>query len=1159
MKKLISLILAFTMILSFCQVGFASFQQPYAVTGSGNDITLSISTSLPEYRWGDEVVFIVTAKNNSETTFHDINITATPQIATKFCLKDSVGSAQINSLKSGESKEVKIAIATCEFSILYEIIFFPMNFINAYLSGYSYAYSLFKCQSKVKIGLFNYKFGFTLECIDEGTDSDGDGLSDYLEQKYGTDPKDIDSDNDGLSDWDELNTIGTDPTKADTDNNGIKDGYEDADRDGICNIDEIQTYKTDPSNSDSDFDFINDYDEIFVYGTDPLKADTDGDGVDDGEEISIGTDPLHFDSTFITKETCGVINKDNPVAAEAEIEGNSESAGTLTINPVTVIDDPRLSGNIPGYLGNAFDFSAEGSMDSARISISYDTGLGTLGDDFQPRIYYFNEDDGSLTELENQVVEEGRVSASVEHFSRYILLNKVEFDKVWAEDIEPDGRDNPAYKGMDVVFVMDSSGSMIENDASELRKTAAKNFVSKLGEKDRAAVVDFDSSASVYQGFTNDYTLVNDSIDRVDSSGGTSLSAGISTALNIFETDKQERDGVSKYIVFLTDGCGDYNTALTGEAVTADVIIYSVGLGKGVEEAVLKSMAEGTNGKYYFASEAEDFLDIFDAIENLTANTKDSNHDGISDYYTELIKAGKIAYANGSTELFGYDLNYNMNGEFSDDYDGDGLKNGEEIRIVIKNGKPVMTMKSNPLFKDTDNDGYDDYAEVKNMGTSPLVRTQKGDSAIRKMADDNNYGHPELQRLVLKNYFDIQNLGIAKKTMIDYFSDYAPEEMLQKNAESIAELQGWKDNLDRLTIIVNVAKILNDVSGLLEKNNIDSTEVKNQLEDVKKTQHTYTSALNSGDVKEIEKSLKDIELCTKKSYGVIEEVSEYQEVKDIVAVAQKITAFAAASKKAYKKAKTASVPLGKAVNDFAKKTSKAGNALSTCVDVAFEVTDFVTESAELKITYGKLQANADAFEAYIDVLISIICDENRSQDIRKSAVDIYKILVDESEKEYYKQLHLAIAAEGYDNFINTALSIVGEFVPYVKVAKIVADLIVFALDISGISAVNEAIVKAQTYDAIADSSVKVAMKKIAVSGDYFTISESASLDLLHLAQSRIVGEKMAYEYSNKATIGNMISNWLFSSQKERKAYFEGTISATKENAKILELSLSKKL
>ena len=45
MKRFVSVLLTFAMIFSISQVGFASFQQPYSVTGAGNDITLFVSTA----------------------------------------------------------------------------------------------------------------------------------------------------------------------------------------------------------------------------------------------------------------------------------------------------------------------------------------------------------------------------------------------------------------------------------------------------------------------------------------------------------------------------------------------------------------------------------------------------------------------------------------------------------------------------------------------------------------------------------------------------------------------------------------------------------------------------------------------------------------------------------------------------------------------------------------------------------------------------------------------------------------------------------------------------------------------------------------------------------------------------------------------------------
>ena len=57
-------------------------------------------------------------------------------------------------------------------------------------------------------------------------DSDGDGLTDYQEKLYGTDPFDPDTDADGLSDYEEIKVYQTDPLDPDTNKNGITDGDE---------------------------------------------------------------------------------------------------------------------------------------------------------------------------------------------------------------------------------------------------------------------------------------------------------------------------------------------------------------------------------------------------------------------------------------------------------------------------------------------------------------------------------------------------------------------------------------------------------------------------------------------------------------------------------------------------------------------------------------------------------------------------------------------------------------------------------------------------------------------------------------------------------------------------------------------------------------------
>jgi hypothetical protein len=123
-----------------------------------------------------------------------------------------------------------------------------------------------------------------------GTDSDGDGVQDWVEARLNAG---LDSDGDGLSDDDELR-LGTNILLADTDGDGLSD------------LGEVNA------------------------GTDPLNADSDNDGVSDGIEVNeVNTDALtaEFDGTVIDHlvlsgaETNSVIGSWEAVGTEIRSKG----------------------------------------------------------------------------------------------------------------------------------------------------------------------------------------------------------------------------------------------------------------------------------------------------------------------------------------------------------------------------------------------------------------------------------------------------------------------------------------------------------------------------------------------------------------------------------------------------------------------------------------------------------------------------------------------------------------------------------------------------------------------------------------------------------------------------------------------------------------------
>jgi len=150
-----------------------------------------------------------------------------------------------------------------------------------------------------------------LVAVDVEGDSDGDGIDDWWERKYGYDPASggdaaSDDDGDGLSALAEFNAL-TDPTDPDSDADGLTDGEEvltygtdprrtDTDGDGLGDRDEIQVYLTSPLSSDTDGDTLDDGVEINTLGTNPNASDSDGDGMADAWEVAHGLDPLSDDA-----------------------------------------------------------------------------------------------------------------------------------------------------------------------------------------------------------------------------------------------------------------------------------------------------------------------------------------------------------------------------------------------------------------------------------------------------------------------------------------------------------------------------------------------------------------------------------------------------------------------------------------------------------------------------------------------------------------------------------------------------------------------------------------------------------------------------------------------------------------------------------------------
>ena len=159
-------------------------------------------------------------------------------------------------------------------------------------------------------------------------------------------------------------------------------------------------------------------------------------------------------------------------------------------------------------------------------------------------------------------------------------------------------------EGIDLVFALDTSLSMLAEDIKPNRLSRAKHEISALLDRlhgDRVGIVIFAGTSFVQCPLTFDYSAVKLFLEAVDTNSisvpGTALERAIETSVRAFENSKAES---SKVIVLLTDGEGHEGDPLKAaeEAEKLGIKIYTVGIGSEKGELIPLRDAEGNLSGY---------------------------------------------------------------------------------------------------------------------------------------------------------------------------------------------------------------------------------------------------------------------------------------------------------------------------------------------------------------------------------------------------------------------------------------------------------------------------------------------------------------------------------------------------------------------------------
>jgi len=206
-----------------------------------------------------------------------------------------------------------------------------------------------------------------------------------------------------------------------------------------------------------------------------------------------------------------------------------------------------------------------------------------------------------LRKQDGELIVEWTVDAPEWQPVAYVQKGTDKSDGWFAAALAAPNVDESKVAAKDVTIVVDRSGSMT-GEAMDNARLAAANMIKRLDARDRLNIISF--SDEVDPLFAAPQTLDADTrsravsfAERLRPGGGTDIALALRTAIKSQDT----KDHRPRVIVFMTDGQSEAEQALdAAKADVGDARVFTLGLGKEVNKALLQRIAAVKRGRFVY-------------------------------------------------------------------------------------------------------------------------------------------------------------------------------------------------------------------------------------------------------------------------------------------------------------------------------------------------------------------------------------------------------------------------------------------------------------------------------------------------------------------------------------------------------------------------------